>query len=116
MGRGSPHSAPSLPHSLAVSDTPDGVRAVVGDEQGAVFPDGDSHRAAPYASFRGDEPGHEIFILPGRLPILHRHANHLVAVAPGAVPRPVLGGEEVVVVILRELASRIKSEVQRSRM
>ena len=42
---------------------PDGAAAVVGDEELAVFGDGDAHWPAPDLAVGGDEAGEEVFVL-----------------------------------------------------
>ena len=43
---------------------PDAAASVVGDEEAAVFADGDAYRAAPDLAVRGDEAGEEVVVLP----------------------------------------------------
>ena len=51
--------------SAGISDVPDDFGAVVGDEEGSVFGDGDADRATPDLAIGGDEAGEEVFVLAG---------------------------------------------------
>ena len=61
------------------------------------------------------KPDEEVLVFAGRLAVLHRHADDLVAGAAGPVPRAVLGGEGVVAVLLRELVAVVERHVERGR-
>src|SRR3954453_265916 len=79
-----------------VADAPDGLAAVVGDQQRAVARDGDAHRPPPHAAVARGEAGEKILVLAaGSILPVQRHPDHLVAGALGAVPGSVLGGEDV---------------------
>src|SRR4029453_733734 len=72
-----------------VAHLPDRAAGVVGDEERPVLGNGERGGPAPYlrAPFpRRPQPSHEILIIAPRLPVLERHAHHLVAGRRGAVP------------------------------
>ena len=85
-----------------VSDVPDGAGAVVGDEQAAVFGDGDAYWAAPDLAVFGDETGEEVFVAAVGVAVVHGDANDFVAGAVGAVPGAVFGGKGVAVILAWE--------------
>src|SRR6184192_1564057 len=70
-----------------IRDPPNGVRSIVGDEERAVGANGDADRAAPHVAVGRDEAGEEVLEFARRVPILQRHADHLVARPVRAVPR-----------------------------
>src|SRR4029450_8900110 len=72
-----------------VAHLPDRAAGVVGDEERPVLGDGERGGPAPYLSApfaRRPEPSHGILIIAHRLPVLERHAHHLIAGRRGAVP------------------------------
>src|SRR4051812_3921624 len=73
-------------NSADIGHPPDCPGAIVRDQERAVLGDRDAHRAAPDVSILRDESDQEILIFAGRLAVLHRDADHLVAGPPGAVP------------------------------
>src|SRR4051794_38834601 len=86
-----------------VSDAPNGLRAVVGDQQRAIGRDRDAYRAAPHVFAIYHKTGHEVFILArGFAGLMQRDADELVADARGAIPGAVFGGEDVTFVFARK--------------
>src|ERR1700733_14967527 len=69
-----------------VRHTPDGPRTVIGDHQRAILGDSHAHRPAPHIALLGNEAHQKIFKLAGRLALLHRHSDDLVADTAGPVP------------------------------
>ena len=82
----------------------------------AVLGDGHADRPAPDVAVGGDEADEEVLVLAGRLAVLQRDADHLVAGPPGAVPRAVLGGEDVALVLGGELVAGVEGHVERGRV
>ncbi len=58
-----------------------------------------AHRPPPHVAFRGDEADKKVLELAGCLAFVHRHADDLVADAACPVPRAMLAGEGVVVIL-----------------
>src|SRR3954469_12399876 len=71
---------------------PDRAVAVFGDQERAVLGDRNSDRPPPDLGVIDNEARHEIFVLAGRLAVLHPDTDHLVAGALRAIPGAVLGG------------------------
>src|ERR1700739_352965 len=70
-----------------VNDAPDGVRTVIGNEEGAIGRHGDADRAPPDVAVVDSKTGDEIFVLAtGFAGLVHRHADHFVSGANAAVP------------------------------
>src|SRR5919109_1206160 len=68
-----------------VAHFPDRAAGVVSDEERPVLGDGERGRPSPYFSApfaRRPEAGHEILVVARRLPVLERHAHHLIAGRP----------------------------------
>src|SRR6516225_6690597 len=79
-----------------VDNPPDGVRAIIGDQQGTVRRHGYANWSAPNVPILNDKSGHKILVrAAGAAALVHGDADHLVARAHGAVPRAMLGGENV---------------------
>src|SRR5205085_10063078 len=73
-----------------------------------------AHRAPPHLALGGDEAGEEVLVLAGGLVLaVERDPDHLVAGADAAVPRAVLGGEEVAAVSGGELLALVEGEGER---
>src|SRR4051794_22423456 len=94
-----------------VGHPPDRPRAVIRHHQGPVLGHGHASRAAPDVALLGDEAHEEVFVLAGRLAVLHRDADDLVAGATRPVPRAVLGGEGLVAELLRKLVAVVERQV-----
>src|SRR5262249_5544228 len=96
-----------------VAHLPGRAGGVVGDEERPVLGDGDRggpspHLGAPFA--RSPEAGHEILVVARRLPVLERHAHHLVAGRLRAVPRPFEGHEGAALHLGRKLLGIVEHE------
>src|SRR4029078_12018936 len=103
-------SSSALP---AGADPPDRIRCVIGHQQRAVPRDRDAHRPSPHLAVGRDEAGQKDLVIAGRARPAHRHAKHAVAGAQRPVPRPVLGGEDVAVVLGGELLAVVEQHLQR---
>jgi len=77
---------------------------------------GDADRPPPHRGVADDEAGGEILVFAGRHAVLDDHADHLVSGALAAIPRAVLGGEDVAAVFRRELLPGIERDAERGRM
>src|SRR5277367_6719378 len=100
-----------------VSDVPDGARTIVGDEQAAVFRNGDPYGAAPHLAVFSDETGEEVFVAAVGVTVVHGDADDFVASAVGAVPGAVFGGESVTVIRPGEPATGgVEGHLQRGHM
>ena len=79
-----------------VTDPPDGVRGVVGNQQRAVRSSGDRNRPPPDIAIVDDETGHEVFTFTtGMSTLMQRHTDQLVAHTNGPVPGAMLGREKI---------------------
>src|SRR5579863_2668661 len=85
-----------------VRDAPDRAVAVFRDEQRAVVRDRHADGTSPYLGIVDDKTDHEIFVFAGWNAVLRPDADHLVAGAPGPVPRSMLGGETIAAIFRRE--------------
>src|SRR3989442_5247828 len=85
-----------------VGHAPDTPRAIVGDVKRTVLAYRDAYRAAPDVTVGSDEACEKVFIFAGCLAILHGDANDLIAAAVRTVPRPVLCGKSIAIVLCRE--------------
>src|SRR5580693_6228334 len=95
---------------------PYGTAGIFRNQQCPVLVDGDADRAAPDLRIIDHEAGGEILVFARRRAVLHRHADDLVAGAFGAIPRAVLGGENIAAVLGRELRRVIERHAERRRM
>src|SRR6266852_5377743 len=88
---------PSLP---AIADPPDRVRSVVAHQQRAIRTHRYAYRPSPHVAVREHEACQEVFVLAaGVAGLVQRHADYLVAHAHRLVPRAVLGGENVSLIL-----------------
>jgi hypothetical protein len=71
---------------------------------------------APHRRIADDESGGEILILASRHVVLHDHSDHLVRGPFAAIPRAMLGREDVADVFRRELLPGVKRDAERGRM
>ncbi len=85
-----------------VAHPPDGVRAVVGDQQRSIFGHGDADRPTPHLAAGENEAGEEVFIFSCSLAALHGKGDHFIAAARIPVPRTMLGREGPAVIRGRE--------------
>src|ERR1700676_4935379 len=98
-----------------VTDTPDGVRTVIGYEERAVGRHGDADRASPDVAVVDHKTGDEILVLAtGLAGLMHRYSDHFVPGANGSVPRAVLGGEDIAAIFGGKLRTLIKDHFERS--
>jgi len=81
-----------------VGDVPNAARAIVGDEEAAIFSDSDADGAAPDLAVRGDEAGEEVFVAAFGSAVVHGDADDFVTGAVLAIPRAVFGCEGVAIV------------------
>src|SRR6202035_5600029 len=91
-----------------VAHAPDGLVAVVGEIQRSVFCHHHRHRTAPSVAIWRYESGDEILVHPAGMAIVQRHADNLIARARGAVPRSMLGAEQIPAIVLRELSAVVE--------
>src|SRR6202044_1015194 len=95
--------------ATAVTNAPDGVRSVVGDQQRSVLSHGDADRPSPDVPVVEHKAGQEILVLTARpVCLVHRHADHFISTAYGSIPRTMLRGENVASIFRRELSAFIK--------
>src|SRR5580704_11636771 len=99
-----------------VGNPPYGTAGIFRNQERPVLVDGDADRAAPDLRIVDDEAGGEILIFAGRRAVLHQDTDDLVAGAFGAIPRAVLGSENVAAVFGRELRGVIKRHAERRRV
>src|SRR5580704_8775586 len=99
-----------------VGNPPYGTAGVFRNQERPVPVDRDADRAAPDLRIVDREAGGEILVFAGRRAVLHRYTDDLVAGAFGAIPRAVLGGENIAAVRGRELRGVIERHAQRRRM
>src|ERR1700733_7797695 len=78
-----------------IGNPPYGIAGIFGNQQCPVLVDRDANRAAPDLRIIDHEAGGEILVFAGRRAVLHRYTDDLVAGAFGAIPRAVLGGENI---------------------
>src|SRR5271168_1245053 len=105
--RGSLRSLPG------VADSPDRVRTVVAHQQRTIRSHGYTYGTSPDVAIRQYEAGEEVFILTaGMSGLMQRHADHLIAHTHCLVPGTVLGGENVSLVLCRELLAFIEGKLQ----
>src|SRR3982751_4009785 len=76
-----------------ISDSPDGVSGIVGDQQRAGAIDGDADRAAPCLAILIEEPGDESHRLAPRTPAREANEGDAIAVVGSPVPAAVLADE-----------------------
>ena len=72
----------------AVAHAPDGAVPILAKEKGAIFCNGDSHRATPDFAFGRDKTSYEILVFPTRFAcrMIEWHAHDFVAGAFRPVP------------------------------
>src|SRR3954471_13298862 len=78
-----------------VDDVPDGVGAVVRDEEGAILGFCNTDGATPDVPVADGEAGEEVFVLASGMAVLHGQANDFIAGALGAVPGAVFACEAI---------------------
>src|SRR5947207_1288413 len=97
----------------AAGDSPEGAAAVFGDDEGAVFGDGDSDGASPDLFVGDDKAGHEVFVLAGGFAgWVEAEADDLVAGAARAVPGAVEGDERVAAVLGGEHRTVVEGDLE----
>src|SRR6266700_6332197 len=97
-----------------VANPPNGLGAVVGNQQRAIRSDRNADGAPPNVSIIHDESGHEILIFPARVTaLMQRYSNHFISHADRSIPGSMLGGENIALVFRRELLAVVKSHFQR---
>src|ERR1039458_6471163 len=97
-----------------VTDPPDRIRCVIGDEQRSIGCNGHTHWASPNLTVGKRKTREEIFVLAARLSALvQRHANHLVACAHTPIPGPMLRREDVTLIFCGKLPAFIEGQCKR---
>src|SRR5438105_9899955 len=95
-----------------VTDSPNRIRSIVGDEQRTIAAHGNTDRASPDIAVVGCEAGQEVLIFSCGSSLLERHPDHFIARALVAVPGAMLGSEDVAVIFAGELVALIKKHFQ----
>src|SRR5690349_13111091 len=98
--------------SAAIPHAVDGPRGVVRDEQRAVGRDGDVRRASPRALALQPALGKRL-VGDGPPVIVEAHQRDAIADLAAAVPRAVLGDEDLAAISRRKLRSRVETHAER---
>src|ERR1700730_19015927 len=116
-------SSPVTPTRLSVllssiAQTPNLVRAVVGDQHRAISQYQQSNRPAPdVTTVLIEHPTRQKIVVAAHgFSILETNANELVAGSFGAIPRSMQGHENIALVFLREHFAFVKDQAQNRRM
>jgi hypothetical protein len=96
-----------------VAHPPDGFRPLVGYQDRSVFRHGNSHRTSPHLALRGDESSEEILIHAAGFAFFQWNPDDFAAGTVRAIPRSVLGREQVAAILGRELRAGIERDSQR---
>src|SRR5260370_37266017 len=80
-----------------VTDSPDRIRAVIGDEQRTIAGHGNTDWTSPDIAVVGCEAGQEVFVFSCGFSLLNRHADHFIARALATVPVAVFVSADVAV-------------------
>src|SRR6266568_2856449 len=99
-----------------VTDSPDRIRAVVGDEQRTIAAYGNTDRPSPDIAVVGCEAGQKVLIFSCGFSLLEWHADHFIARALTPVPGAVFGGEDIPVIFAGELVALVENHFQRRKM
>src|SRR5258708_40260989 len=95
------------------TDSPNGVRSIIADQQRTVWCRRDTDGPAPYVPVREYEPCEEVFILSRSMAgLMQRYPNHFVTRAHRFIPRPVLGGKDVTTIFRWELVGLVERQLQ----
>src|ERR1700683_286882 len=86
-----------------IADPPDGLRSVVRDVHRTVLGDRDAHWPAPCRSIGSHESSQEVLIHTAGMAGVPGPADYSQPGALGAVPRAVLGCEQVSAILRRKL-------------
>lgn len=89
-------------------DTPDLVADVIGNQQRAIFVDGQPDRPATGLVLGVQKAGHDILCHPIGMPIFERHEDHLVAIQRGPIPTAMLADERTALIDLRQRAAGVE--------
>ncbi len=96
-----------------VAHAPNGLRSVIRNQQRSIARHSNAYWPPPHLAVGRHESGHEIFVFPIRFAVLQRHPDHLIPGALGLVPRSVLRGENIALIILRKLVAFIEGHLER---
>src|SRR5262249_1624175 len=96
-----------------VAHAPDRSRTVIADEERSVFAHSYAHRPSPDFAFFCDEAGKEVLVLAASVAVLEWNADDRISRALVAVPRAMLGREDIAAIFFRELLAVVESHLQR---
>src|SRR5215469_16956405 len=102
---------PCGPLLTRISDSPDGARSIIRNQQRSVRSGRDTNRPSPDVSLRSQETGQKVLVRAIRLSVFERNPDHLVTGSYEPVPRTMLAGENVAFIFGGKLRPIVKTQL-----